>query len=111
MGAARRSVELEETIEDGLCREVREETGLEIAVEQLSGIYKNLERGIVALVFRCRPRAGAPESTPEAVAVDWLDREEIRQRMDPTYAVRMLDAIEANTVPAIRAHDGVTVVS
>lgn len=104
-------LELEETIEDGLCREVREETGLEIAVEQLSGIYKNLERGIVALVFRCRPRAGAPASTPEAVAVDWLDQEEVRQRMDPAYAVRMLDALDVNPVAAIRAHDGVTVVN
>src|SRR6476620_2635567 len=47
-------LELNETIEDGLRREVREETGAEIEVEQLTGVYKNMRRGIVAMVFRAR---------------------------------------------------------
>ena len=46
-------LELDETIEDGLRREVREETGAEIEVGPLTGVYKNMQRGIVALVFRC----------------------------------------------------------
>lgn len=35
-------LELGETIEDGLRREVREETGLAIEPEQLTGVYKNI---------------------------------------------------------------------
>ena len=44
-------LELDESIEDGLTREVREETGLNVAIDALTGVYKNMPRGIVALVF------------------------------------------------------------
>jgi 8-oxo-dGTP diphosphatase len=51
-------LELNETFEDGVRREVREETGVDVEVERLTGVYKNMPRGIVAaLVFRCRPSA------------------------------------------------------
>lgn len=101
-------LELEESIEDGLRREVYEETGLDVAVERLSGVYKNMERGIVALVFRCRPAQGTPETTPEAAALEWLDAEQVEKMMDPAYAVRMLDAMGSPSAPAIRSHDGVS---
>jgi 8-oxo-dGTP diphosphatase len=65
-------LELHETIPDGLVREVREETGLEIEPQALSGVYKNMRRGIVALVFRCRIIGGEPRSTREAEQVSWL---------------------------------------
>ena len=100
-------LELEETIEDGLRREVLEETGLQVEVEALTGVYKNLERGIVALVFRCRPRAGEATESSEATQVRWMSAEVIRERMDPAYAVRVLDAIEFRGSPAVRSHDGV----
>jgi len=47
-------LELEESIHDGLRREVLEETGLEIEPVVLTGVYKNMPRGIIALVFHCR---------------------------------------------------------
>src|SRR3954449_13441244 len=47
-------LELDESIEAGLIREVEEESGLHIEPTALTGIYKNIRRGIVALVFRCR---------------------------------------------------------
>ncbi|EGJ76412.1 putative mutT-like protein [Streptomyces sp. Tu6071] len=53
-------LELAETPEAGARREVGEETGVEVEVGGLSGVYKNLARGIVALVFRCRPVGGCP---------------------------------------------------
>jgi 8-oxo-dGTP diphosphatase len=56
-------LELDETIQAGLVREVREETGLEVEPQALSGVYKNMRRGIVALVFRCRIIDGEPRPT------------------------------------------------
>ncbi|MEU8106689.1 NUDIX hydrolase [Nonomuraea muscovyensis] len=42
-----------EDITTGLCREVREETGLEVEAEALNGVYKNMALGIVALPVPC----------------------------------------------------------
>ena len=47
-------LELGESIEAGLCREVREESGLAVQTVSLTGVYKNMNRAIIALVFRCR---------------------------------------------------------
>lgn len=41
-------LELDETPEDGVVREVREETGILVKVDRLTGVYKNMARGIVA---------------------------------------------------------------
>jgi ADP-ribose pyrophosphatase YjhB (NUDIX family) len=100
-------LELDETIPAGLVREVREETGLEVEPEALTGVYKNMRRGIVALVFRSRIVAGEPRASNEAVEVAWLTPNEIRQRMDEAYATRLLDALNAGPA-AIRAHDGLS---
>ncbi|MDH6113862.1 hypothetical protein P3T36_002683 [Kitasatospora sp. MAP12-15] len=74
-------------------------------------MYKNLARGIVALVFRCRPEAGRPHPTDEASAVAWLTPEEVGARMAEVYAVRVLDALGAEQAARVRAHDGRRVVS
>jgi ADP-ribose pyrophosphatase YjhB (NUDIX family) len=98
-------LELAESFEDGVRREVAEETGVDIEVERLSGVYKNVSRGIVALVFRCRPVTTSATPTDEASEVRWMSRDEVRELMSPAFAVRVLDAFEPQ--PSVRAHDGV----
>ncbi|MET8676380.1 NUDIX domain-containing protein [Streptomyces sp. NPDC004647] len=98
-------LELDESPERGVCREVLEETGVEIEVERLTGVYKNLSRGIVALVFRCRPVGGTAQKSDEARTVAWLSPEEAADRMNEGHAVRILDACVGGA-PAIRSHDG-----
>ena len=100
--------ELDESFEDGVRREVLEETGLEITVERLTGVYKNLARGIVALVYRCRPAGGEPHPTEEAREIRWMTREEVESAMVPAFAVRVLDAFAE--APQSRAHDGVSLI-
>jgi len=102
-------LELGETFDEGVRREVLEETGVTIEVERLTGAYKNLPRGIVALVFRCRPVAGDPVATDESTSVQWVAPEEALSRMAPAYAVRVSDALTDHAV--FRAHDGVNVLS
>jgi 8-oxo-dGTP diphosphatase len=101
-------LELEETFDEGVRREVAEETGVRVEVERLTGAYKNLERGIVALVFRCRPAGGEAIATDESRRVAWLTPDEVRRHMLPAYAIRVLDALAGGV--AARAHDGVQVV-
>jgi 8-oxo-dGTP diphosphatase len=102
-------LELGETFEEGVRREVAEETGVTVAVERLTGAYKNLSRGVVALVFRCHPTGGHPTANEEAQRVRWLTPDEIRDCMTPAYAIRALDALTDQT--AHRAHDGVQLVA
>lgn len=102
-------LELTETVEDGVRREVYEETGVKVTVDRLTGVYKNMTRGIVALVFRCRPEEGQAQPSDEATAVRWLTSREVAERMSEVYAVRVLDALShGDAAPSIRTHDGRT---
>lgn len=98
-------LELGESFEAGVCREVLEETGMSVAVESLSGVYKNMTRGIVALVFRCAPGFDTMHVTAEAAEVRWMTRDEVVASMTPAFAVRVTDAFQDGT--HYRAHDGV----
>lgn len=102
-------LELGEQFEEGVRREIREETGVNVHVDRLTGVYKNLAAGVVALVFRCHPLGTADPDSAEAVAVRWADPSEIAELMDPAYAVRVTDAFGDSTVT--RAHDGIRLVS
>ncbi len=98
-------LEADESIHDGLIREIREETDLEVRPMGLSGVYKNMTRGIVALVFKCEVISGQPGATEEAAEARFLTPGEIETLMDEAYACRLLDALRPEV--AIRAHNGV----
>ena len=99
-------LELDESIEDGLRREAREETGLAVEPVALTGIYKNMSRGIVALVFRCKVTGGQLTANDEVTAFQWADEDQVRELLTDAYAIRVTDALHANGPPAIRQHDG-----
>ncbi|MFD8082839.1 NUDIX hydrolase [Kitasatospora sp. NPDC059722] len=99
-------LELIETVEDGLRREIFEETGLKVGVDQLTGVYKNMTRGIISLVFRCHPESGVEHLSDESTAVAWLTPAEVTDRMSEAYAIRILDALHPGGPTHIRSHDG-----
>ncbi|GAA3148323.1 NUDIX hydrolase [Nonomuraea salmonea] len=100
-------LEIEETIPEGVRREVLEETGLIIKPEALTGVYKNMPRGIVALVFRCKVAGGQLATNDEVTAFHWASEPEIRDMVTEAFAIRILDALYEGT-PAIRHHDGIS---
>ncbi|MCP2327325.1 ADP-ribose pyrophosphatase YjhB (NUDIX family) [Hamadaea flava] len=102
-------LELDESIPDGMKREVLEETGVHVEPVRLTGVYKNIKVGVVALVFLARYVSGTPITTDESQAVEWWTVDDVRARMPEVYAVRALDALQA-TSPAVRIHDGVTLI-
>ena len=99
-------LELEEAIEDGLRREVRDESVVEVEIEALAGVYKNMTLGIVALVYRCSATTKPHAESEEATAVRWHGVDTVGSLMPPAYAVRIRDAIAAGPV-ATREHDGI----
>lgn len=99
-------LELDEPIEAGLRREVYEETGATIEPGRLTGVYKHVKRGIVALVFRARVTDGVPGPTDEVAAIEWWTTETVVERMAETFSLRILDAVRGEDGPVVRAHDG-----
>ncbi len=101
-------LELGETFEEGVEREVLEEAGIRVAVHELTGVYKNLALGVVALVYRCTPVSGTAATSAEAAAVQWMTREEVREAMAPVFAIRVFDAFGGTAQS--RSHDGVALI-
>ncbi|PPK92953.1 ADP-ribose pyrophosphatase YjhB (NUDIX family) [Kineococcus xinjiangensis] len=99
---------LNERIEEGLRREVCEETGLEISIQRLTGVYKNHARGVLALVFLAHSIGGRLTTNSEASSFKWLWPTEIRRHVHQIFAQRLLDALKHQNSPAIRDHDGQT---
>jgi ADP-ribose pyrophosphatase YjhB (NUDIX family) len=102
-------LELDETFETGVRREIQEETGIPVEAERLTGVYKNMRLGVVVLVFRCRPLAEQPRATEEAEAVCWVSPSEMPGLMVPAFAVRVTDAVDVTTALS-RVHDGIRVI-
>ena len=98
-------LEQAERLEDGLAREVLEETGYAVVPEQLTGIYKHMTLGVIALVFRCRLVGGESRINDEASEVLWLEPKSAADQMTEAFAVRVTDALEGPW-PHIRHHDG-----
>lgn len=99
-------LELDESIEDALKREVREETGYEVELISLTGVYKNMARHIVALVFSARVTDGEAQVSSETKRVEWWSPDQLEHRMEEAYAIRILDALTDDIAPSIRSHDG-----
>lgn len=100
-------LERDESVQVGVCREVREETGLSVMPVSLSGVYKNMKQGIISLVFRCKVLGGELTANDEVGEFRWATSEEVASLADEAFAIRVLDALEESTSPAIRQHDGV----
>lgn len=98
-------LELAETPSEGVAREVLEETGIKIQAEQLTGVYKNMRRGVVTLAFRCTVIGGDTHPTDEARRVAWLTLDEAKNDMVEARAVRVTDAL-SDAAPFVRVHDG-----
>ncbi|NYD51892.1 ADP-ribose pyrophosphatase YjhB (NUDIX family) [Actinomadura luteofluorescens] len=100
-------LEQDEDIITGLRREVQEETGLEVTPIALTGVYKNMPRGIVALVFRCRAEAGSLRESDETSAFRWVTADEVAELADEAFAIRVQDVLETISTVPIRHHDGI----
>jgi 8-oxo-dGTP diphosphatase len=103
-------LELDEDITTGLRREALEETGVVVEPVSLTGVYKNMRRGIVALVFLCKPTGGRLTINDEVTDFKWATAAEVAAMVNEAFAIRVTDALSHPTVPVVRQHDGVSVI-
>lgn len=80
------ALELGESLHDGVCREVREETGLEIEPRRVFEIFERIMRDAegqpeyhyVLIDYLCRVRGGTLQAGDDVCAVAWLTLAEVK---------------------------------
>jgi mutator protein MutT len=79
------AVEVGETVEEAVRREVREETGIEVEITAVAGIYDRIcrdadgqiEYHYVLIDYLCRPMKGSGQAASDAEAVAWFTANEL----------------------------------
>jgi 8-oxo-dGTP diphosphatase len=87
-------LEYDETPEEGLAREAREEIGAEIAVIRLVGVYAKPQKCEIVLTYLCRlaPDSPAPTTSEEVSEVGVFTLAELPDDLLPKHRQRVLDA-------------------
>lgn len=70
-------VDIGETVEEAAIRETSEETGLEVRLDRLVGIYSSTERPILLVVFAATVTSGTLETGDESQDVRFFDLDEL----------------------------------
>jgi len=86
-------MELGETVEETLYREVREETGLDVEIEQLVGVYSKPQKREVVLSFRCRITGGELTETEESRECRFFAPDHMPRNTLPKHRQRVEDAL------------------
>jgi ADP-ribose pyrophosphatase YjhB (NUDIX family) len=101
-----------ESIADTVVREVREETGIDVEVTGIVGVYTD-PRHVIAyddgevrqqfsIAFTARPIGGSLRTSDESRAVAWIDPGRLDELdIHPTMRLRIDHALEGRTPPHI----------
>lgn len=96
-------MELGETVDEAVQREVREETGLEVVVERLVGVYSKPQKQEVVLTFRCRVVGGTLTPTEEARDCRYFPPQALPVNTLPKHRQRIEDALLNQAEAVLRA--------
>jgi 8-oxo-dGTP diphosphatase len=86
-------VEHGETVEQAVRREVREETGLEVEVNYLVGVYSKPQKQEVVLTFNCRTVGGILTATEESRTCCYFATDNLPTKTLPKHRQRIEDAL------------------
>ena len=104
-------VDYGETVAQCVVRETYEETGVEVEVERLSGVYSRpyeAQEGLtrpshyVILAFLCRPAGGEMRLSRESTDVRYFALDELPETLWSWHRERIEDALRGQTTPFIR---------
>ncbi len=86
-------MEIGETVEEAICREVREETGLEVVVERLVGVYSKPQKQEIVLSFLCSKIGGKLTETEESSECRYFSPQALPLNTLPKHRQRIEDAL------------------
>ncbi|MGV3464912.1 MAG: NUDIX hydrolase [Heyndrickxia sp.] len=97
-------VELGESIEEAVKREVKEETGIDIDVTKFCGIYQNLKANVCATCWFGKAIGGKPRTSSESLEVGFYTIEEALEMITwPTFKERILKSLNQEEQPFFEA--------
>lgn len=94
---------------DAAVRETREEVGLQVRIERLSGVYDRSPDGDPVLVFRAGITGGRLTTTAEATELGWFDPGALPEPINPYQPLRIADAVRGEQAAALQHQSGPSV--
>ena len=91
---------------EGLALEVREEIGVEAAIERLVGVYSKPDVHEVVLSFVCRTRNGEPSCSDEVDRLAYFAVDELPPNTVPKQVERIQDAVKGDEQPTLKVQRG-----
>ncbi|MGC9393649.1 MAG: NUDIX hydrolase [Anaerolineae bacterium] len=91
---------------DAVIREVKEETGLDVAIERLVGVYGKPDRDDLVFAFTCNVTGGQLTETDESDACQYFALDDIPLNTNPKQIERVYDAVKPTDQPAFKLQEG-----
>jgi len=107
-------VEIGESAQDGVVREVLEETGLIVELKRLVGIYSKPESfcfvqyadgntaHMLSVVFECTPIGGQLQISDESTDIGYHPVDDLPERMVLSHRIRVEDAALHSDIPFVK---------
>lgn len=99
-------VESGELPTEAAVRETKEETGLDVLIERLVGVYGKGDKDELVFAFACRAIGGQLSATDEADESRYFAIEDIPTNTSPKQVERIQDAIADHSQPVFRIQTG-----
>lgn len=91
---------------NAVIREVKEETGLDVTIERLVGVYGKPDRDDVVFTFTCNVVGGQLTVTDESDAWQYFAPDNIPLNTNPKQVERVYDALKPADQPVFTMQDG-----
>jgi len=95
-------VESGELPTEAVVRETKEETGLDVTIEKLVGVYGKTDKDEIVFAFACQVVGGELSITDEADECQYFDIRNIPPNTSPKQVERVYDAISHSIQPIFR---------
>jgi ADP-ribose pyrophosphatase YjhB (NUDIX family) len=95
-------VESGEMPTEAVFREVMEETGLEVEIERLVGVYGKIGKDEYVFSFICRVTGGSLYTSDDSIEYRYFEINHLPSNTAPKHAERILDTLDVQDQPVFR---------